>query len=119
MMLAFDAPIPFSTMGRRNTSNVPGQALILMNDPFVVEQAQHWARRVLQQPAAREKRIRAMYVSAFAREPSKTELSQAKEFLREQAEELGLTIEESQNDVRIWADLAHVLINVKEFVFVN
>jgi hypothetical protein len=35
MMLAFDAPQPFNTMGRRAASNVPAQALILMNDPFV------------------------------------------------------------------------------------
>ena len=45
MMLAFDTPIPFNCMGRRNVSNVPAQALILMNDPFVVEQAKVWAQR--------------------------------------------------------------------------
>ena len=44
-MLAFDTPIPFSTVGRRNVSNVPAQALILMNDPFVAEQAEKWANR--------------------------------------------------------------------------
>ena len=37
MFLAFDMPVPFSTMGRRNVSNVPAQALTLMNDPLVVE----------------------------------------------------------------------------------
>ena len=36
-MLAFDTPVPFSTMGRRNISNVPAQALILLNDPLVVQ----------------------------------------------------------------------------------
>ena len=46
MMLAFDTPIPFNTMGRRNVSNVPAQALILMNDPFVVEQAKLWSQRM-------------------------------------------------------------------------
>ena len=44
MMLAFDMPIPFSTIGRRSVSNVPAQALILMNDPFVVEQAKRVGR---------------------------------------------------------------------------
>src|SRR5213078_908984 len=44
MMLAFDTPIPFTTIGRRNVSNVPAQALILMNDPFVVAQAKRWAQ---------------------------------------------------------------------------
>ena len=47
MFLAFDTPVPFSTMGRRNVSNVPAQALTLMNDPLVVGQARLWAERVL------------------------------------------------------------------------
>ena len=45
MFLAFDTPVPFSTMGRRNVSNVPAQALTLMNDPLVVRQARLWAER--------------------------------------------------------------------------
>ena len=47
MFLAFDTPVPFSTMGRRNVSNVPAQALTLMNDPLVVGQARLWAERVI------------------------------------------------------------------------
>jgi mono/diheme cytochrome c family protein len=47
MLLAFDSPVPFSTMGRRNVSNVPAQALTLMNDPMIAGQAQLWAKRVL------------------------------------------------------------------------
>ncbi|MCP4512278.1 MAG: DUF1553 domain-containing protein, partial [Fuerstiella sp.] len=39
MMLTFDMPIPFSTVGRRNVTNVPVQSLALMNDRFVFEQA--------------------------------------------------------------------------------
>ena len=45
-LLAFDTPSPFSTVGRRTVSNVPAQALILMNDPFVHNQADVWAKRV-------------------------------------------------------------------------
>ncbi|MCA9135254.1 MAG: DUF1553 domain-containing protein, partial [Planctomycetales bacterium] len=44
-MLTFDTPVPFSTMGRRNVSNVPAQALILLNDPLVVDLANKWAAR--------------------------------------------------------------------------
>ena len=46
-MVAFDTPQPASTTGRRNVSNVPAQALIMMNDPFVFEQCQIWATRAL------------------------------------------------------------------------
>ena len=59
MFLAFDYPTPFTTIGRRGTSNVPAQALTMMNNPFVIEQAGKWAERVLSDPAAsRESRIR-------------------------------------------------------------
>ena len=46
MMLAFDMPSPFSTMGKRTVSNVPAQALIMMNDPFVHEQSGIWAKNL-------------------------------------------------------------------------
>ena len=47
MFLAFDTPVPFSTMGRRNVSNVPAQALTLMNDPLVAHLARLWADRLI------------------------------------------------------------------------
>jgi hypothetical protein len=56
-MLTFDTPTPFSTMGRRNVSNVPAQALTLMNDPFVVEQSRDWAKRAIQRSAEARQRI--------------------------------------------------------------
>ena len=34
MLVAFDTPTPLGTVGRRNVSNVPAQALMLMNDAF-------------------------------------------------------------------------------------
>ncbi len=114
MMLAFDTPIPFTTIGRRNVSNVPAQALILMNDPFVAEQAHHWARRVLAgKNASDESRIRQMYLAAFSREPTAGELAAATAFLQQQAAEYGAT------DERAWTDMAHVLLNVKEFILVE
>jgi hypothetical protein len=42
-LTTFDTPIPFTTFGKRAQSNVPAQSLILMNDPFVIEQAKAWA----------------------------------------------------------------------------
>jgi cytochrome c553 len=120
MMLAFDTPIPFTSMGRRHVSNVPAQALILMNDPFVVEQATVWSRRVLaEKNRAPEQRIEAMYLCAFSRPPSEQEVREALAFLKSQAKEHGLPRERMLDDPRVWADLAHVLMNVKEFLFVR
>lgn len=119
MMLAFDTPIPFSAVGNRNASNVPAQALTMMNDPFVVEQAKLWADRVIAAETTTESRINAMYVDAFARPPSQRETDEATEFLRQQSGSLGLTEVAANYDERAWADLCHVLINVKEFVFLK
>ena len=54
-----------------------------------------------------------MYESAYGRKATSEELTEAKAFLAEQGKEYGII------DGRAWADLAHVLFNVKEFIFVN
>ncbi|MCA8986219.1 MAG: PSD1 domain-containing protein [Planctomycetaceae bacterium] len=105
-MQAFDTPVPFSTMGRRNVSNVPAQALILMNDPFVQEQAKGWATRALDLNEDPAERIRWLYRSALVRDPTEQELAVALEFVEESSPER-------------WADLAHILINTKEFIFLR
>jgi hypothetical protein len=117
-LVAFDAPIPFSTMGKRNVSNVPAQALILMNDPFVRGQAEHWMRRLKEQgPAEELARIHTMYREAFARAPQSEELAAAQAFLASQREQLG--VKAGTGDLPAWIDYAHVLFNVKEFVFLD
>ncbi len=115
MMLAFDTPIPFMTMGRRNVSNVPAQALILMNDPFVVEQAKLWAKR-LPDDADEPPRVRQMYLAAFSRPPTPAELTDAHTFLAEQRSLYGAGL---LADEQSWADFAHVLFNVKEFIYLH
>jgi hypothetical protein len=114
-LLAFDTPIPFSTVGRRTVSNVPAQALILLNDPFVHQQAQAWAKRVLAAPGTTAERVRGMYLAAFGRPPTETESAACQEFLQQQA-----TLHRSTPDeLPAWTDLAHTLINVKEFIYLH
>jgi hypothetical protein len=115
LLLAFDTPSPFSTMGRRTVSNVPAQALILLNDPFVHQQAEVWARRVLAAKGTDKERITGMYQSAFSRPPTDEEMKDCLDFLEQQGKAAG----KKPNDVAVWADLAHVLFNVKEFIFLN
>ncbi len=113
LLLAFDTPIPFSTVGRRSVSNVPAQALILLNDPFVHQQAEVWARRVLATPGTAKERITGMYLSAFGRPPSAAELSACLAFLEREA---GAA---KTDEIRVWSDMAHTLANVKEFIYVQ
>lgn len=114
MMLAFDTPNPFSTVGRRTVSNVPAQALILMNDPFVIEQARHWADRILSDSnTTTEQRIDRLYLTAFARHPLPVELSDVRSFLSVAAQDA------TENRQDAWRSLCHVMFNVKEFIFVE
>ena len=113
-MLAFDTPSPFSTVGRHTVSNVPAQALILMNDPLVIEMAKLWADGILSNPPeTTEQRLDRLYLAAFARHPTPPEISEAAAFLNDQ----GADRRENQNEA--WKNLCHVLFNVKEFVFIE
>jgi hypothetical protein len=112
LLLAFDTPSPFSTMGRRSVSNVPAQALILMNDPFVHQQAGEWARKIVARPGTTATRITEMYVSAFGRPPGAEERAACEAFLQRQGQG-------NVDDPRVWAELEHTLFNVKDFIFVE
>jgi hypothetical protein len=102
-------------MGRRSVSTVPAQALIMMNNPFVVQQAEVWAKRVLKATGrTSEQRIQEMYLEAFSRSASVTELKDAVAFLGSQPPAAG-----SPEELKAWTDLCHVLMNTKEFIFVN
>jgi hypothetical protein len=105
-LLAFDYPTPFTTMGRRTVSNVPAQGLILMNDPFVKQQAELWAKRVLKEVPESNARIRAMYRAALARDPSDAELRTCQDSI-------------SDDNLAAWTALAQALFSTKEFAFVH
>jgi cytochrome c553 len=119
LLLAFDTPIPFSTVGKRTVSNVPAQALILLNDPLAHQQAEVWARRVLAQGGSARERITGMYLSAFGRPPSDDEVAACLAFLDQQATAGGGRPSPGADDPGGWKDLAHTLFNVKEFIFLN
>jgi len=118
-LVAFDLPVPFQAMGRRNVTNVPAQALTMMNDPFVTEQSRHWAKQTLSDATlAPEARIERMYRSAFCRMPEAAETAAAVEFLAAQTKGHGGDFTQDQRQEAAWADLAHALFNAKEFIFV-
>ncbi len=121
MMLAFDAPVPFSTMGRRNVSNVPAQALTLLNDPFVAACARLWAAHVLAGPErSAQSRLDELYLRAFCRRPTAAESLASLAFLSGSPPSAAAsTGRKPQSTLETWADFCHVLINMKEFIFVN
>jgi hypothetical protein len=115
MLLAFDRPVPFMTMGKRVLSNSPAQALILLNDPFVHQQVDIWSKRLLAQEGLDDTQLLGQaYGAAFHRPPRKDEETAAVEFLREQGK-----LYPGNARAGAWKDLLHTLMNVKEFIFIN
>jgi hypothetical protein len=120
MFLAFDYPATATTAGRRGTSNVPAQALSLLNNPFIAQQAEGWAKRLaatgkgLRTRSAERSMIDTLYETAFGRLPTSVEQAAAGDFLEQQ--------ERDHGPAESWAaysDLCHVLINVKGFIYVD
>lgn len=104
-LLVWDFPQPATSMGRRSISNVPAQALALMNSPFVRQQAEVWAEGLQASFPDDPSRIRAAWLKAFGRFPSSEEEDSCASFL----------IDPKNGG---WEELCHALFNVKEFVHV-
>lgn len=115
LLLAFDRPNPFMTIGNRHESTSPAQSLILLNDPFVHEQAEVWARRLGKIEDTRARITRA-YLEAYARPPTATELHKAFKFLNDQHRRY-VALGEKEAVRLAWTDLCHTLMNVKEFIY--
>ncbi|QDV27981.1 PSD1 and planctomycete cytochrome C domain-containing protein [Aureliella helgolandensis] len=105
-LVAFDFPLPSTTVGARNDSNVPAQALGLLNDPFGAEIARRVALRS-EGAATPEMRVQAMVRAVLGRDANSEESRQA------------LQLVELADDQTGWVDLAHVLLNSKEFLYVR
>jgi hypothetical protein len=74
-LLAFDAPSREECVGERTRSNVPQQALVLLNDPTYVEAARVFAARILREGGATfEERVRWAYARALGRAPRDAEV---------------------------------------------
>ncbi|MCB1203813.1 MAG: PSD1 domain-containing protein, partial [Verrucomicrobiae bacterium] len=82
-LTTFDFPTPASSVGRRDVTNVPAQSLTLLNDPFLLDQAERWSARLLAKTegSGDEARVRAFFEEALNRLPTEAELAGAKEFL--------------------------------------
>ena len=122
MFLAFDYPLPISTMGRRTVSTVPSQALLMMNNEFVTQQASEWAERVQADHDDGRTRVPQMYLRAFGRYPQDWEVADALAFVETQRlsyQELDGRDSEKTAEQRSWADLCHVLLNSPEFIYIQ
>jgi uncharacterized protein DUF1549/uncharacterized protein DUF1553/cytochrome c/concanavalin A-like lectin/glucanase superfamily protein len=119
-LAVFDAPKPFSTLGRRDATNVPAQSLTLLNSPFVIDLAHKWSQSLASaRDDSPEARVRRMFVQAFARDPATTELTASLAFLNDLAREQNVPAGELLTHERIWQDFAQSLFNLKEFIYLR
>jgi hypothetical protein len=78
LLTVFDAPVPSSTRGVRDVTNVPAQALALLNSSQVQRWARDWAK---QQHGEIPDRVRHMIQQAYAREATEAEVTQSVAYL--------------------------------------
>ena len=84
-MLAFDAATREECAAERNRSNIPQQALVLLNDPSYVEAARSFAARILRECSGDDSaRLTWAWQQALARAPRDAELSALRRLLETQ-----------------------------------
>ena len=130
-MSTFDAPSRESCTARRERTNTPLQALLLMNETQYVESSQKLAMRVLDAaeihslPKAEQLsgRIAWLYETVLSRPPSQTEQSEVQSLLSDlityYSEQPDLTAKVSKNadpTEAAWTILASTVLNLDEAV---
>lgn len=116
----FDFPNPNLARGNRDVSNVPPQALALLNDPFVIEQAGYWAARLIGQDApTAEARIATMFREALGRLPNEAESARFAGLVKELASLHAVEAGKVMTSQAVWKDVAHAMFNLKEMIYVR
>jgi hypothetical protein len=109
MLELFDAPTTTDSCAARLESTVPTQALVLMNDEFVEEQAHYLARRA--SSSTLEETIQRLFRFSLGHEPTEARLQQSLDFVRVR--------EAASSRDQALTDLAHVLFNSSEFIYIR
>ena len=102
-------------IGQRTTSTVATQALFLMNNPKVIEQARAAASQLLAGASDTTQRIALAYQKSLSRAPTPRELGLSQDFL-----EASISGNSTEDEVRdAWARLIQTLWATPEFRFLN
>jgi hypothetical protein len=118
MFEVHDQPDPNVTCEKRNITTVPTQALTMLNNEFVLIQARNLAERVSRDAGGDPvKQVRLLYRIALSREPVQKELEKNLAFFHAQRDYH--SARGSDADLEALTDLAHVMLNTNEFVYIN
>jgi hypothetical protein len=107
----FDAADPSQCVGQRNVTTVAPQALFMLNNAFVMENAKHLATKLVAEvPTDQRARIERAYETLFGRSPAEAEVSIAEKFLAAATK---------RNESTAWSEYVHVLLCTSEFCYVD
>ena len=114
----FDQPVLAHNCTRRNSSAGVAQALVRLNSTFTLEQADHFADRVLRETKGVHTSdvVKRAFVVALCRPPDEAEQEWAETFVGKRTRDAA-THETSYRD-RL-AELCHVLLNTNEFLYAH
>ncbi|MBL8208928.1 MAG: DUF1553 domain-containing protein, partial [Blastocatellia bacterium] len=103
----------------RAVSTVSPQALALMNNQFVLQQAGFFAERISAEAGSNQQaRIARAFQIALGRKPSNKELVWSQDFLKAQADGYAARKHE-QPEAAALRDFCHAIINLNEFLYVD
>lgn len=78
----FDFADASAIAGTRESSNTPDQALYMLNNPFVIEQADMFAQRVSNATSSVAEQLDLAFLLAYARPPTSREKTMALQYMR-------------------------------------
>ena len=116
----FDAPDTNNSIEARTSAIVPSQALFLMNNPFVRERAEAFARRLTIGATTAGPRIELAVRLAWGRPPAAGEVDAAKGYVGRYAEELaraGTPADQAEGEA--WVSYAKIVLTSNEFLYVD
>jgi hypothetical protein len=121
LLSAFDLPTMPLNCARRTPSAVVSQSLTMLNDAFVLEQADFFAERVIREAASSvpQPQVERAFEMAFSRQPEAEELHWCVELMDRQAHrQIDSGAGSSDARQKALANLCHTLLNGSEFLYV-
>ena len=111
----FDQPDPSLVVGQREITTSPAQALFLMNSPFIQEQSDQLARRLLTEKGLDDsRRVEQAFLAALSRRPTAAESDRVKRYLA------ATTVGGDKKDAakrEAWSRFAQSLLALPEYRF--
>lgn len=105
--------------GRRDVTNTPAQALAMLNDPFVHDQADVWTKKLLaRKNDTIESRVNAMLETALGRPARQVELERFRQFVERAAATQKVENGELPGSQPVWRQAAHAMFNLQEFIMI-